>query len=178
MLKSALVVSSLVFCAGAVLASPPSPEAVAEWKGAAMRSADSLGRSAVSIALRALPSADDVARYAESARLRAKSFAATSLGNFHEPEPPGPPEAPPRVAAPQGRPSEPEKLTQDRETAARPWISLEDIECPPESTLPRPLCDPRVQAVLQLLEEDRLRHGGSAQSFSGMGLPALPAICE
>jgi hypothetical protein len=41
------------------------------------------------------------------------------------------------------------------------WISREDIECAPDAELPRPLCDPRVQAVLRLLEEDRIERGES-----------------
>jgi hypothetical protein len=42
------------------------------------------------------------------------------------------------------------------------WISHDDIECAPDAELPRPWCDPRVQAVLRLLEEDRVRRGESA----------------
>jgi len=155
MLKSALVICSLVCCAGALFASPPSAQEAAEWKGVVLRSADNVARSAVSIAFRALPSAGDVARYAESTRLRAKSLVQAALRHFREPEPPLP-----------------------QAQGARAWISLEDIECPPEAAMPRPWCDPRVQAVLQLLEEDRLRRGDSAQSFCSVGLPAPSALCE
>jgi hypothetical protein len=49
-----------------------------------------------------------------------------------------------------------------REQPSPAWISHDDIECAPDAELPRPWCDPRVQAVLRLLEEDRIRRGEPA----------------
>src|SRR5688572_9442278 len=36
-----------------------------------------------------------------------------------------------------------------REQPSPVWISHDDIECAPDAELPRPWCDPRVQAVLR-----------------------------
>jgi hypothetical protein len=61
------------------------------------------------------------------------------------------------------------------EQPPRAWISHDDIECAPDAELPRPWCDPRVQAVLRLLEEDRVRRGESA-TVCGEPQPVPPAL--
>jgi hypothetical protein len=66
----------------------------------------------------------------------------------------------------------PEVLAEEQQPPV--WISHEDIECAPDAELPRPWCDPRVQAVLRLLEEDRVRRGEPAP-VCGEALPAPPA---
>jgi len=174
-LKALLVIASFVCCACALFATLPSEQDLAEWKGSVVRSGSGWARSAQSAALRALPSSNDVARYARTARLRAESFAATAFSDLFgsksatsaEPEPP--------VAGPECRLTEPDEQLQQHEPQSRAWISNEDIECPPNATLPRPWCDPRVQAVLQLLEEDRARRGLPPAPLCDVGLPP-PAL--
>ena len=154
LLKTFLVILSLVCCAVALFATPPSERDLAEWRGVVVRSA----RSAPSVALSAIPSSGDVARYVKTAWLRAGSFATTAFSDLLGPEPPArrEPEAP--AATPECRLSELDDLLQQHEPQ-QVWISHEDIECPPQAALPRPWCDPRVQAVLRLLEEERARRG-------------------
>jgi hypothetical protein len=137
-----------------------------------------LWRTAGSGVLSAIPSLGDVAHYARSAGLRAESVAEASLRNFCEPEAPAPPEPQRPVATSEGGARELDALLKRRhDHEARAWISQEDIECPPDAELPRPWCDPRVQAVLRLLEEDRDQRGAGAP-LCGVGLPAPPPPCE
>jgi hypothetical protein len=165
MLKALLVISSLVFCAGALFAPPPTARDAAEWSGVVLRTAKSLGGSALSLVLGALPSSSDVVRYGKTTRL----FAENAISHLREPKAPAPPKTQASTATPECRLREPDELLQqDSEQMARAWISHDDIECPPEAELPRPWCDPRVQAVLRLLEEDRVRRGESAS----------PLVCE
>jgi hypothetical protein len=137
MLKGLLVISSLVFCAGALFSTPPTAQDAARWKGVVLHGASHLGRSALTAILRALPSSGEVAHYI--------------------------------------RDTLPELLPEERQAPV--WISHEDIECAPDAELPRPWCDPRVQAVLRLLEEDRARRGESAP-VCAEAPPAPPALPE
>lgn len=139
MLKGLLVISSLLFCVGALFSTPPTAQDAAKWKGVVLHGASHLGQSALSAILRALPSSGEVAHYIRDTGLL--------------------PELPPR------------------EQQAPVWISHDDIECAPDAELPRPWCDPRVQAVLRLLEEDRVRRGEAAP-VCGEGPPAPPALRE
>jgi hypothetical protein len=174
--KGVLVVSSLAFCGVALFASPPTPEDMAEWKGAAARGASRLGRSVLSAALNALPSSGDVARYARTAWMRAESFAVAELGNALEPN--APPQPEPSGATPECRASELDELLKSYERQSGTMISREDIECPPDATLPRPWCDPRVQAVLRLIEEDRARRGEALPPSCDVAQLAPPPRCE
>jgi hypothetical protein len=177
MLKGLLVISSLVFCAGALFAPPPSAQDAAKWSAFVLRSANSLGRSALSVVLSVVPSSGDVARYIRGTRLLPERF--DGLGNFLEPSLPAPPEPQPPVATPECRLSELDELfQQEHEQQAPVWISHDDIKCSPGAELPRPWCDQRVQAVLRLLEEDRLRRGESAPPLCGAGQPAARPLRE
>jgi hypothetical protein len=141
MLKGLLVISSLLFCGGALFSTLPTAQDAARWKGVVLHGANQLGRSALSAVVRALPSSGEVARYIRSTELLSEL-----LPREHQQQPPV-------------------------------WISDEDIECAPDAELPRPWCDPRVQAVLRLLEEDRVRRGESPP-VCGEAQPALPALPE
>ena len=70
-----------------------------------------------------------------------------------------------------------ELLPREHREQSTAWISHDDIECAPDAELPRPWCDPRVQAVLRLLEEDRVRRGESPP-LCGEAQPAPPASRE
>jgi hypothetical protein len=176
MLKGLLVISSLIFCVGALFAPPPTAQDVARWKGVVLQGAYHLGRSALSAVVSALPSAGEVAHYIGQTGLLPEGVAVNVLGNFLESEAPASaePEAP--VATPECRPGELDELLP-RNQHSTAWISHEDIACPPEAELPRPFCDPRVQAVLRLLEEDRVRRGESLP-LCGEAQPAPPASRE
>jgi hypothetical protein len=188
MLKALFVITSLVFCAGALYAPPPTAEDTAQWRAFALRSASSLGRTAASLVLNAMPSSDDVVRYAGEARVLAESFAVSALRRLREPTAPttpaqpseAPPEQEPAAATPECRPRELDQLLQEgllqKEQAeeAKAWISRGDIQCSPDAKLPRPWCDPRVQAVLRLIEEDRIRRGQPAPPLCAEDPASLP----
>jgi hypothetical protein len=176
LLKAFLVLCSLVCCAGALFATLPSEQDMAEWRGGVARSASSLARSAQSAVLSALPSSGEVTQYVRTARLRAQTFAATAFNDLLEPKQPTSPEPEEPVAAAECRLGELNELPQHREAQSRAWISNEDIECPPDTALPRPLCDPRVQAVLRLLEEDRARRGLAPAPFCDVAPPASTPV--
>jgi hypothetical protein len=133
MLKGVLVILSLVFCAGALVV-PPSARGAAEWSGVVLQDASSLGRSALSVVLRAMPSSGEVARYAGEARLLAERVVENALRNFREPAPAPAAEPQPPIATRECRPGEQDDA----------W------------------CDPRVQAVLRQVENERVRRGESA----------------
>jgi hypothetical protein len=137
MLKGLLVISSLLFCVGALFSTPPTAQDAAKWKGVVLHGASHLGQSALSAVSSALPSSGEVAHYIRGTGLL--------------------PELP------------------SREQPSPVWISHDDIECAPDAELPRPWCDPRVQAVLRLLEEDRLLRGETAPVCSE-AQPAPPAL--
>jgi hypothetical protein len=163
MLKALLVITSLVCCAGALFAPPPTAEDAARWSAFAVQSASRLGRSALSIGLSALPSSADVARYVGRARGRAESWVGNVLGNSRAPEAPASGEPQPSLATSECRLSELDAaFPQEPGQQSLAWISHEDLHCSADAKLPRPWCDPRVQAVVQLLEEDRVRRGDSA----------------
>jgi hypothetical protein len=178
LLKTSLVICSLVCCAGALFATLPSEQDLAEWRGVVVRSAHDVARSAQSVALRTLPSSGDVARYVRTARLRAESFAATAFSDLREPKQPASPEPEAPAATTECRLRELDELLQTHESQSRVWISHEDIECPPQAALPRPWCDPRVQAVLRLLEEDRARRGLAPAPFCDVSPSAPPPVRE
>src|SRR5262245_57086193 len=169
-LKAFLVISSLVCCAAALFAKLPSEQDLAEWRGVVAQRANGWARSAQTAALSAIPSSDDVARYARTARLSVESV----FSGSHEPEPPASPEPEAPSAAPECRLRELGELSPSQEPLSRPWISNADIQCPPHSALPPPWCDPRVQAVLRLLEEDRARRGLAPAPFCDVSPPAPP----
>jgi hypothetical protein len=183
MLKALLVITSLVFCAGALYAPPPTAEDTAQWRAFALRSASSLGRTAASLVLNAMPSSDDVVRYAGEARVLAESFAVGALRRLREPTAPAtpaqpsepPPEQQAAAATPECRPRELDQLLQEEHgEEAKAWISRGDIQCSPDAKLPRPWCDPRVQAVLRLIEEDRIRRGQPAPPLCAEDPASLP----
>jgi hypothetical protein len=189
MLKALLVITSLVFCAGALFAPPPTAQDAAEWSGVALRYANHWGRSAASVIVGALPSSEEVVRYAKKTGLLPESFA-NALGD-HEPKPSASPGPERSVATPECRLRELDELfrqehvqeyvrenvqeaVQEHGREAPAWSSHEDIPCDTER--PRPWCDSRVQAVLRLLEEDRARRGQSAPSLCSEGQSPSPAL--
>jgi hypothetical protein len=175
MLKALLVVTSLVFCVGALFAPPATAEDTAKWRAFALRNASSLGRTAVSVVLSAMPSSDDVVRYVGKTRWVAESFAVDALRRFREPNPAVPAEPQPVAGTAECRPRELDQLLREEHEQGSPaWISHEDIQCSPDATLPRPWCDPRVQAVLRLLEEDRVRRGQHAPPLCDEDPASLP----
>src|ERR1043166_8932078 len=102
-LKSLLVICSLVCCAGALFATLPSDQDLAEWRGVVARSVNDLARSAQSRARNAMPSSGDVVRHIQTARQRAQSFAATAFGGLLQPKAPSGPELGAPVATPECR---------------------------------------------------------------------------
>ncbi len=172
LLKAFLVLCSFVCCAGALFATLPTEQELAEWKSTAARSASGFARSAQSAALNAMPSSGDVARFAATARLRVESLAASAFGDAPAATPPTDPEPQPPAAAPECRLRELDAPIQPNGPPSPALISRENIECPPHSTLPPPWCDPRVQAVLRLLEEDRARRGLAPAPFCDVDPPA------
>lgn len=195
MLKALLVITSLVFCAGALFAPPPTAQDAAEWSGVVLRYANHWGRSAASVIVGALPSSAEVVGYLEKTvkknvkktGLLPESFA-NALGDVSESKQPAP--EPARSAAtPECRLRELDELFRQehvqeyvRENVrgtgqeSPGWTSHEDIPCAPDAEPPRPWCDPKVQAVLRLLEEDRARRGQSAPSLCNEGPSPSPAL--
>jgi hypothetical protein len=108
--------------------------------------------------------------------MRDESFAASELRNAVEPSAPAQPEPP--AATPECRASELDELLKSYERQSGTSISREEIECPPDATLPRPWCDPRVQAVLRLIEEDRARRGEPLPPSCDVARLAPPPRCE